>query len=277
MRRSGSGAGAAQPTADMDMQRLPLELETHQAELELQNRELQAAWEKADERAHSLDLVVKELESFSYAVSHDLRAPLRHINGYLSILAHDFDSYLPEEARHLLERSRRATSDMSRLIDELLELAKVNRIKIKPSMVNLSGLAKKAIEQLSEGAPGRRVEVVIAEGLFVQGDPALLNQLMWNLLENAWKYTSTTVAAKIEVGRLIVDDKLVIFVKDNGVGFDSNYKDNLFDPFQRLHGREFEGNGIGLATVRRIIDRHQGRIWAESQKGEGAIFFFTLP
>jgi light-regulated signal transduction histidine kinase (bacteriophytochrome) len=253
------------------------EAELHPTELELLNKELQAAWEKADERAHSLELAVKELESFSYAVSHDLRAPLRHINGYLSILAQDFDSYLPEEARGLLERSRRATRDMSSLIDDLLELAKVNRIKINRTMVNVSGLAKKTMEKLSEGEPGRKVDVVIADGVFVQGDQALLSQLMWNLLENAWKYTSTTAAAKIEVGRFIVEDRLVIFVKDNGVGFDSIYKENLFDPFQRLHGREFEGNGIGLATVRRIIERHQGTIWAESQKGEGAIFFFTLP
>ncbi|MBJ6748741.1 sensor histidine kinase [Geomonas anaerohicana] len=261
----------------MDRQRLLLELELHQTELELQNQELQAAWERADERAHSLELAVKELESFSYAVSHDLRAPLRHINGYLSILAHDFVSYLPEEAQRLLERSCRATRDMSRLIDDLLDLAKVSRIKIKSRMVNLSSLAHAVIDRLTEGNSGRQVEVVIAEGLFVQGDPALLGQLMWNLLENAWKYTSTTEAAKIEVGRVIVDDKLIIFVKDNGVGFDSIYKDNLFDVFQRLHGREFEGNGIGLATVKHIIERHQGRIWAESEKGEGAIFFFTLP
>ncbi|GFO62369.1 hypothetical protein GMPD_02880 [Geomonas paludis] len=249
----------------------------HQNELELQNQELQAAWEKAAERTHSLELTVKELESFSYAVSHDLRAPLRHINGYLSILAQDFVSYLPEEAQRLLERSCRATRDMSRLIDDLLELAKVSRIKTNCKMVNVSSLAKKAIEQLAEGEPDRQVDVRIAEGLFVQGDEALLSQLMWNLLENAWKYTSTTQPARIEVGRLIIDKNLVIFVKDNGVGFDSIYKDNLFDAFQRLHGREFQGNGIGLATAKRIIDRHQGRIWAESEKGEGAIFFFTLP
>lgn len=249
----------------------------HQTELELQNQELQSAWEKADERAHSLELAVKELESFSYAVSHDLRAPLRHINGYLSILAQDFGSDLPDEARGLVERSRRATRDMSRLIDDLLELAQVNRIKINSTMVNLSGLARKAIGQLSEGEPDRKVDVVIAEGIFVQGDQALLGQLIWNLLENAWKYTSTTAAAKIEVGRVIVDDRLIIFVKDNGVGFDSIYKESLFDAFQRLHGREFEGNGIGLATARRIIDRHQGKIWGESEKGAGAIFFFTVP
>ncbi|QXM07928.1 GHKL domain-containing protein [Geomonas subterranea] len=262
---------------EADRQRLLAEAEQRQKELELKNLELLAAWEKADERAHSLELAVKELESFSYAVSHDLQAPLRHINGYLSILAQDFESCLPGEARRLLERSRRATRDMTRLIDDLLDLAKVSRIKINSKMVNLSGVAHAAIERLWEGDPERVVDVVVAEGLFVQGDQALLSQLMWNLLENAWKYTSTTAAAKIEVGRVIVDDKLVIFVKDNGVGFDSVYKENLFDAFQRLHGREFEGNGIGLATVRRIIERHQGKVWAESEKGEGAIFFFTLP
>ncbi|QWV93443.1 GHKL domain-containing protein [Geomonas oryzisoli] len=268
---------ASAPAPDFDKQRLMLELELHQTELELQNQELQAAWQKADQRAHSLELAVKELESFSYAVSHDLRAPLRHINGYLSILAHDFESHLPAEARRLLERSREATRDMGRLIDDLLDLAKVSRIKINSKMVNVSHLAHAAIDRLLEGEPNRKVDVVIAEGLFVQGGQALLSQLMWNLLENAWKYTSTTAAAKIEVGRLIVDDRLIIFVKDNGVGFDSSYKEKLFEAFQRLHGREFEGNGIGLATVRRVIERHQGKIWAESEKGEGAIFFFTLP
>ncbi|QWV97477.1 GHKL domain-containing protein [Geomonas nitrogeniifigens] len=235
------------------------------------------AWENAAARAHSLELTVKELESFSYAVSHDLRAPLRHINGYLSILAQDFECHLPEEARHLLERSRQATRDMSRLIDDMLELAKVNRIKLKSDMVNLSALARGAMERLAEGDPGRSVEVVIADGLYVQGDKALLTQLMWNLLENAWKYTSTRDNPKIEVGRIIVDDQLVIFIKDNGVGFDRKYKENLFVAFQRLHGREFEGNGIGLATVKRIIDRHEGKIWAESEKGQGSIFFFVLP
>lgn len=277
---TADGAARAPRSASLwnaDKQRLLLELELHQTGLELQNQELQAAWEKADERNHSLELVVKELESFSYAVSHDLRAPLRHINGYLSILAQDFAADLPDEARQLLERSRQATREMSRLIDDLLELAKVNRTTIASDLVNLSVLARDAVERLLEGDPGRQVDVVIAEGLLVQGDKALLGQLMWNLLENAWKYTSTTAKPKIEVGRIIIDDKIVMYVKDNGVGFDSAYKENLFTPFQRLHGREFDGNGIGLATVHRIVQRHQGKIWAESEKGQGAIFFFTLP
>lgn len=271
------GGARSASLSDADKQRLLLELELHQTELEFQNQELQAAWEKADERSHSLELVVKELESFSYAVSHDLRAPLRHINGYLSILAHDFAGDLPDEARQLLERSRQATREMSRLIDDLLELAKVNRTTIDCDLVNLSVLARGAVERLKEGDPGRQVDVVIAEGLLVQGDKALLGQLMWNLLENAWKYSSTTAKPKIEVGRIIIDDKIVMYVKDNGVGFDSAYKESLFVPFQRLHGREFDGNGIGLATVHRIVQRHQGKIWAESEKGQGAIFFFTLP
>ncbi|MBU5611900.1 sensor histidine kinase [Geomonas azotofigens] len=251
--------------------------ESHQAELEHQNSTLQEALHRSAERAHSLELTVKELEAFSYAVSHDLRAPLRHINGYLSILAEEYQGHLPEEARLLLERSQQATREMSRLIDDLLELAKVNRIKIANRPVNLTLLAREALGRLREAHPEREVELVVAEGLYVLGDKALLSQLMWNLLENAWKYTATKANAKIEVGRIIIGNQLVMFVKDNGVGFDSLYKDNLFVAFQRLHGREFEGNGIGLATVKRIVERHQGRVWAESEKGQGAIFFFTLP
>lgn len=269
----------ALPSSPLDMDRkcLLLELELHQTELELQNEELQKAWQKAAERNRSLELAVKELESFSYAVSHDLRAPLRHINGNLSIVAQDFGDHLPEEARRLLERSRQATREMSRLIDNLLDLAKVSRIKLSRKPVNLSTIAHQAIGRLAEEDPQKQVQVVVAEGLFVHGDKGLLSQLMWNLLENAWKYTRTTEIARIEVGRIIKGKELIIYVKDNGVGFDQCYKETLFVAFHRLHGSEFEGNGIGLATANRVIERHQGRIWAESEPHQGATFFFTIP
>lgn len=253
------------------------ELEVHQAELEEQNQELQRAWEHAADRAHRLELAVKELESFSYAVSHDLRAPLRHINGYLSILSQDFADEIPDEARHLLDRTCQATRQMSMLIDGLLELAKVSRSKINSKPVDLSRIAREILERLAEDHPARQVEVVVTTGLLVSGDQALLSQMMWNLLENAWKYTAGTSGARIEVGRKFADGKVVFFVRDNGAGFDPSYTEKLFIAFNRLHGKEFEGNGIGLATVKRIIDRHQGAIWAESELGRGAAFLFTLP
>jgi light-regulated signal transduction histidine kinase (bacteriophytochrome) len=165
---------------------------------------------------------------------------------------------------------------MGNMIDDLLELARVSRTQLNKKPVNLSDLATCTIKSLKETDPHRFMESVISDGLITQGDKQLLMLLMANLLGNAWKYTSKNPAAKIEFGKVVDAGQEIFYVRDNGVGFDMAYSDKLFGVFQRLHGSEFEGNGIGLATVKRIVDRHRGRIWAESKLGEGATFYFTL-
>ena len=166
---------------------------------------------------------------------------------------------------------------MARLIDDLLELSRVSRTSLTSQVVNLSELASNACSLLHEADPRREVALVIAKGLTARGDKSLLRQMMVNLLGNAWKYTSAKPAARIEFGKTILDGQGTFYLRDNGVGFDMAYSDKLFGEFQRLHGPEYEGTGIGLATVKRIIDRHRGKIWAESKLGEGATFYFVLP
>jgi len=229
------------------------------------------------ERTVSLERALREQESFSYSVSHDLRAPLRHINGYLTLLSDDFGGLLPAEAHSYLDRSRTASRSMNKLIDDLLGLSKVSRTSLALENVSLSELATHACRQLREAEPERGVEFVIKEGLTARGDKSLLRQMMVNLLGNAWKYSSTITTARIEFGNVVTSDQEIFFIRDNGVGFNMAYSDKLFGEFQRLHGPEYEGTGIGLATVKRIVDRHRGRVWAESKPGEGATFYFTLP
>jgi light-regulated signal transduction histidine kinase (bacteriophytochrome) len=279
-----------QPLLEHESQRLLKEFEIQKIELKLQNQELlenlqklekaMVAHEKLEqkvaERTHSLEIALREQESFSYSVSHDLRAPLRHINSYLTILAEDFGPLLPSEAHRLIDRSCTASQKMGKLIDDLLELARISRIKLVKDAVNLSDLASNICEALHETEPHRPAEFAISDGLFARGDKLLLTQMMMNLLGNAWKYTSTKPSAYIEFGKLVESGQEMFYVKDNGVGFDMEYSEKLFGEFQRLHGAEFEGNGIGLATVKRILERHRGRVWADSKVGEGAVFYFTL-
>lgn len=231
---------------------------------------------RVQERTCRLEEALREQESFSYSVSHDLRAPLRHINSHLAILAEDFGECLPPEARASLDRSRSATVHMGKLIDNLLDLSRVSRSALEKKVVNLSRLATSTCDWLHKTDPSRDVEFVILKGLRVQGDKLLLQQMIGNLLENSWKYSSKVPAARIEFGREVVAGRSVFYVRDNGVGFDMEYKDNLFGAFQRLHGMEYEGTGIGLATVKRIIERHGGSVWAESKINEGATFYFSL-
>jgi signal transduction histidine kinase len=228
------------------------------------------------ERTLSLEKALGEQESFSYSVSHDLRAPLRHINSYVTILSEDFGDLLPPKAHRLIDRTRAASRRMGNLIDDILELARVSRTHLTKKSINLSELATHVCNSLKEAEPHRNVELIISDSIRAQGDKPLLMQLMVNLLGNAWKYTSKNPAARIEFGKVVEADQKIFYVRDNGVGFDMQYSDKLFGEFQRLHGSEFEGNGIGLATVKRIVDRHRGRIWAESKLGEGATFYFTL-
>ena len=231
---------------------------------------------RVHERTSQLEFALKEQESFSYSVSHDLRAPLRHINSYLAILTEDFGEMLPPKAHRLMDRARTASRRMGNLIDDILELARVSRMHLTKNSINLSELATLVCDSLKEAETHRTVELVISDGLRTQGDKPLLMQLMVNLLGNAWKYTSQNPAARIEFGKIVDAGREIFYVRDNGVGFDMQYSDKLFGEFQRLHGSEFEGNGIGLATVKRIIDRHRGKVWAESTLGEGATFYFTL-
>lgn len=232
--------------------------------------------QEVSRRTHELSAVVRELETFSDSVSHDLRAPLRPIEGFSALLLERED--LPADVLGHLRRIQAAARRMSGLIDDLLHLSRVSRQELAHLPVDLSAVAREVWSALAAQAPGRRVELAVAEGLLALGDPGLLRVLLENLLGNAWKFTSRTQGAKVEVGRRTRDGVAAFYVRDNGAGFDGAQAHRLFTPFERLHAEgEFPGTGIGLATVRRVVERHGGRVWAEGAPGEGATFWFTLP
>ncbi|HXC93623.1 MAG TPA: cache domain-containing protein [Geobacteraceae bacterium] len=228
------------------------------------------------ERTAELEIANRELESFSYSVSHDLRAPLRHISSYSSIMESEYSDRLDEEVKNYLSRIVAGCNKMGLLIDDLLELSQLSMSELKFGPVNLSRIANSIAASLIEREPERKVRFKIEEGLESYGDERLLEVMLNNLFGNAWKYSSKVEDAVIEFGHTVVASRPVYFVKDNGAGFDNNYADNLFAPFHRLHGPEFEGTGIGLAIVQRIIHRHGGKVWADAVEGEGATFYFTL-
>ena len=231
------------------------------------------------ERRHAaqLEAANKELEAFSYSVSHDLRAPLRSIDGFSSALMEDYGEKLDVQAKNYLERIRAATQRMSQLIDDLLNLARVARSEMRHEVVDLSAMAKVILTDLHNEEPQRSVECVVPEGVAVQGDPRLLRVVLENLLGNAWKFTRKKPQARIELGVAKHDGQQVYFVRDDGAGFDMTYVGKLFGTFQRLHKAEdFSGSGVGLATVQRIIHRHGGRVWAQGAEGKGATITFTL-
>ena len=240
--------------------------------------ELNVARRELEERARQLEAINKELESFSYSVSHDLRAPLRHIHGYAEMLAGDAQSRLSEEGKRCLQVISEAGTEMAQLIDDLLAFSRMGRAEMHEAEVDLDELVQGAIRGLEVETRGRDIRWSIGRLPRVRGDPSMLKQVYANLLGNAVKYTRPRNPALIEVGCANAeDDRAVLFVKDNGVGFDMQYAGKLFGVFQRLHGAdEFEGTGVGLASVRRIIGRHGGRVWAEAATGEGASFYFTL-
>ena len=218
----------------------------------------------------------KELEAFSYSVSHDLRAPLRSIAGFSQALLEDYDETLDAEGREFLVRIIAAVKKMGRLIDDLLDLSRVTRVKMKCEAVDLSGMTMEIAERLRKAQPERQVEIVIAEGLTAIGDGRLLQVVLDNLIGNAWKFTAKRAEAKIEFGTRRLDGRDVYYIEDNGDGFDKTYAAKLFTPFQRLHHqRDFAGTGIGLATVMRIIRRHGGEVWIEGEAGKGATAYFT--
>jgi light-regulated signal transduction histidine kinase (bacteriophytochrome) len=225
-----------------------------------------------------LRAVNKELEAFSYSVSHDLRAPLRSIDGFSQALLEDYLEQLDTVGQDYLHRIRAASQRMGQLIDDLLTLSRVTRSEIHVAPVDLSQIASHICTQLQLVHPERAVETVIQPGLQVQGDVQLLRAMLENLFNNAWKFTSKHTQARIEFGQSSQDARIpVYFVRDDGAGFDMAYADKLFAPFQRLHGiHDFPGNGIGLATVQRIAHRHGGNVWADAAVEQGATFYFTL-
>ena len=233
---------------------------------------------RVHERTAELEASNRELESFSYSVSHDLRAPLRALDGFSHIIEEEYGERLDDEGRAYLKRIRTASRRMGKLIDDLLDLARIGRQELRPVEVNLSSLAEEIRDALLEQGGKRKTVWSIAPGLFAHADPLLMKVTLENLMRNAWKFTAEKAEARIELGRCAVEGGEAYYVKDNGAGFEMEYIDKLFKPFQRLHDiKRFEGTGIGLAIVQRIVHRHGGRVWAESRPNEGATFFFTLP
>ncbi len=232
--------------------------------------------QRVTERTMELAAANRELESFCYSVSHDLRAPLRHINAFTAILMEEYAGSIDDHGRDYLDRICSASSHMGTLIDDLLSFFRVARAHLTVVDIDVTACARRIAAMFRESAPGRTVQVEIADGLRARGDELLVSMALQNLLDNAWKYTSLTTDAVISVGCVQEEGEQVLFVRDNGVGFDMAYKDKLFRVFERLHGEEFEGTGIGLAMVKRIIEMHGGRIWADSAVGKGATIFFTL-
>jgi light-regulated signal transduction histidine kinase (bacteriophytochrome) len=229
---------------------------------------------RAKEAAEALN---RELESFSYSVAHDLRAPLRIIDGFSRMLLEDCSEKLDDGAQKHLSSIRESAQHMAQLIDALLGLSRLTRSELKREWVDISALARAANARLQSGQPERRVDVVIQDGMGGEGDPRLLGMVLGNLLGNAWKFTGKRNDARIEVGASSEDGHPVYFVRDNGAGFNMAFASKLFGVFQRLHAAaEFEGTGVGLATVQRVISRHKGRVWAEGAVGIGATFYFTL-
>jgi light-regulated signal transduction histidine kinase (bacteriophytochrome) len=261
----------------------------HHAELLADLRAEIAERQQAEQRVQALNQGLKqavlelkavnhELEAFSYSVSHDLRAPLRSIDGFSQALLEDYGGQLDNTGQDFISRIRTATQRMGNLIDDLLTLSRVTRSSIKMESVNLSQIARRIATDLQHGDPERRVEFEIDPDLLAYGDVHLLQVVLENFMNNAWKFTAKQPQPIVDVGKIQSDDGIpTYFVRDNGAGFDMVYVDKLFSPFQRLHGmQDFPGNGIGLATVQRIVHRHGGRVWAEGVIGQGATFYFTL-
>jgi signal transduction histidine kinase len=281
--RVGPIVGAAEELAQLGrtfdemaarLQRRRQELEQAHQEI----RELNEGLEKrVAERTAELEAAFQQLESFSYSVSHDLRGPLRAIDGYSLAVLEDYQNKLDAEGNDRLQHVRAAAKRMARLIDDLLALSRVSRRPLRRAEVDLSALAESVIADLRKAEPGRVVEVTITPGLKVNADAGLLRIALENLLGNAWKFTRRNEQPGIELGIIPGAVSPEYYVHDNGAGFDMAYADKLFDAFQRLHrASEFEGTGIGLATVHRVIRRHGGHVRAEAEVGKGATFYFTL-
>lgn len=249
--------------------RVRAEADIHRLNAELEDR--------VRERTEALRAANLELEGFTYSVAHDLRAPLRHMDAFSRILLEEYSGQLPEEAQHFLRTIRQSSQNLSRLVDDLLNLARIGRQPINREPTPLQDVVTAAIAELGSETAGRKVNWVIHPLPTAECDPRLMKQVVLNLLSNAVKYTRPRPVAEIEVGTGAADGATAVYVRDNGVGFDMRYKDKLFGVFQRLHrSDEFEGTGVGLAIVDRIIRKHGGSVWAESEPGRGATFYFTI-
>lgn len=263
-------------TADR-LQILNLLLSTYEAAMQ-RNLELRRVQEELRQLNARLEAANKELESFSYSVSHDLRAPLRHVQGYVEMLGRATEGQLSEKPRHYLKTITAASVEMGQLIDDLLAFSRMGKVELHESGVSLAELVRETVKGLETETQGRNIAWKIAPLPAVQGDPVMLRQVLANVIGNAVKYTRRRDLAQIEIGSAGEEDgRIIFFVRDNGAGFNMQYAHKLFGVFQRLHrADEFEGTGIGLAIVRRVIVRHGGRVWAEGKIDEGATFYFTL-
>ena len=271
LRRDDQGRPLYFMTAVIDItDRVRAEEEIRQLNADLEHR--------IADRTAQLKEANRELEAFSYSVSHDLRAPLRAIDGFSAALVEDFGRAIPAEAKAYLDRIRAGAGRMAELIEALLHLSRVTRAEIVRERVDLSVMAQDVIRRLEKSDPGRRVDARVEPGLEAEGDSRLLRSVLENLLDNAWKFTAKTAAPRVEFGSgRDPEGRTGFFVRDNGAGFDMAYADKLFVAFQRLHSvEEFPGTGVGLVTVQRIIHRHGGRVWAEGRVGEGATFHFSI-
>jgi len=260
---------------DFEAEKNKVELANLQLEKEIEERK------RVETEIHGVNTQLfaanKELEAFSYSVSHDLRAPLRTIDGFSHALLEDCADRLDDDGKAHLNRIRAATQRMGLLIDDLLNLSRLSRAELHTQSLDISALASTIACDLQKAQPERQIELRIEKGLKATADPGLLRVVLENLLSNAWKFTSKRESAHIEFGMAHSHGTQAFFIRDDGAGFDPAYADRLFGVFQRLHGMtEFPGTGVGLATVQRIVQRHGGRIWAESAVGRGATFYFTL-
>lgn len=254
----------------------------HEAELQKNQHTIhqlnQRLEERVRQRTSELEAANKEMEAFTYSVSHDLRAPLRTIAGFSDILQDEYGKQMDEQAHHYLDRVRKGTHRMETLINDLLKLSRSTRGEMHPTSIDMSALVEEILEELQQTTPLRQVSLQVTPNIRCLADKRFIRLVLENLLSNAWKYTSKQENAEIIFGKIMEDKREIFFVQDNGAGFDMHYADKLFTPFQRLHStREFDGTGVGLATVQHIIHRHGGDVWATAEIDKGATFYFTLP
>lgn len=253
------------------------DFDIERSKAEAASRAISESFESLRMAKETTEALNRELEAFSYSVSHDLRTPLRGIAGFSNVLLEEYSDRLDEQGHDYLRRIAAAAAKMGLLIDDLLKLSRLSRAAMERARIDLSMIVRKITDQLSASEPERKAEFRLAEGIRAYGDERLLTIMMENLLGNAWKFTSKREITVIEFGIERLEGEERYFVRDNGAGFDMQYSGKLFQPFQRMHREEeFPGSGIGLATVNRIINRHGGRVWIEGRSNEGATVYFTL-